>query len=376
MKCPEGSLQVVRKHGKERQKKSAKRSAPPGGWNADAQSMRTIAQLAGVSSATVSRVINGSTAVREETAERVRQVIREQRYFPNTSAITMKYGRSGTYGVILPDITNPFYPDFVRNFEAILLERNLELLLATTDFHTARIQQSIRRMLVRRVDGVAFLSSEEERDSLAALVHNRVPVVTADLQKTAVGVSDVAIGFAQGMAEAVRYLHGLGHREIGFVGGNEGITTSNVRRDSFVAAMQGAGLAVHEELLLTGDYRISGGVAAAESLLQIKRRPTAILTANDLTAIGVLRELHRRGVRVPEEISLVGCDDIEYCDIVSPPLTTLRISRLELAQRYMTALEAGRDVTQKGKQYWVVPTLVIRSSTGPAPKAVRKKRQK
>ncbi|WP_164981306.1 LacI family DNA-binding transcriptional regulator [Silvibacterium dinghuense] len=338
--------------------------------------MRTIAQLAGVSSATVSRVINGSTAVREETAERVRQVIREQRYFPNTSAITMKYGRSGTYGVILPDITNPFYPDFVRNFEAILLERNLELLLATTDFHTARIQQSIRRMLVRRVDGVAFLSSEEERDSLAALVHNRVPVVTADLQKTAVGVSDVAIGFAQGMAEAVRYLHGLGHREIGFVGGNEGITTSNVRRDSFVAAMQGAGLAVHEELLLTGDYRISGGVAAAESLLQIKRRPTAILTANDLTAIGVLRELHRRGVRVPEEISLVGCDDIEYCDIVSPPLTTLRISRLELAQRYMTALEAGRDVTQKGKQYWVVPTLVIRSSTGPAPKAVRKKRQK
>ncbi|MFT4113793.1 LacI family DNA-binding transcriptional regulator [Silvibacterium sp.] len=338
--------------------------------------MRTIAELAGVSSATVSRVINGSAAVREATAERVRQVIREQRFFPNTSAITLKYGRSGTYGVILPDITNPFFPDFVRNFEAVLLERNLELLLATTDFRTARIQQSIRRMLVRRVDGVAFLSSEEERESFAALVHNRVPVVTADMRKIAPGVSDVAVDFEKGMTVAVRHLYELGHREIAFVGGNSGLKTSDVRRSSFVEALRGAGLKVREELLVAGDYRIDGGVAAAASILEVKRRPTAIMTANDLTAIGVLRELHRQGVRVPEQMSLIGCDDIEFCDIVSPPLTTLRIPRPELAQLYIKALEAGRDVSRTGKQYWLEPTLVVRSSTGRAPKPARGDRKK
>lgn len=341
------------------------------GHASEVRSMRTIAELAGVSSATVSRVINGSTAVRDETAERVRQVIQEQRYFPNTSATTLKYGRSGTYGLILPDITNPFFPDFVRNFEAILLERNLELLLATTDFHTARIQQSIRRMLVRRVDGVVFLSSEEERESFAALLHNRVPVVTADMRKTAPGVSDVAVNFERGMAEAVQHLYALGHRQIGFVGGREGITTSKVRRNAFVAAARDTGLPIHEELLAEGDYRIDGGVKATARLMESGRRLTAIMTANDLTAIGVLRELHRRGVRVPEDVSVVGCDDIEFCDIVSPPLTTLQISRMELAKLSFKALETGREIARTGKQYWLEPTLVIRSSTGEAPKPAR-----
>ena len=122
--------------------------------------MRDIAKIAGVSSATVSRVINGSNRVRPATADRVRRVIDELKFFPNTHAITLKYGRSSTYGLIIPDITNPFFSEFIKCFEKILVENNQEMLMATTDFHPTRIQQSVRRMLVRKVDGVALLASE------------------------------------------------------------------------------------------------------------------------------------------------------------------------------------------------------------------------
>src|SRR5580692_7871184 len=124
--------------------------------------MRDIAKIAGVSSATVSRVLNGSPLVRPATAERVQRVIKELKFFPNISATTLKHGKSSTYGLIIPDITNPFFPEFIRSFEKILVENNREMLMATTDFHPSRIQQSIRRMLVRRVDGVALVASEIE----------------------------------------------------------------------------------------------------------------------------------------------------------------------------------------------------------------------
>src|ERR1700730_15546149 len=128
--------------------------------------MRDIAKIAGVSSATVSRVINGSSLVRPATAERVRRVIDETKFVPNGSATTLKYGRSSTYGLIIPDITNPFFPEFIRCCERILVENNQEMLMATTDFHPTRIQQSVRRMLVRKVDGVALLASEIETESI------------------------------------------------------------------------------------------------------------------------------------------------------------------------------------------------------------------
>ena len=124
--------------------------------------MRDIAKIAGVSSATVSRVINGSNLVRPDTAERVRSVIQECRFIPNGSATTLKYGRSSAYGLIIPDITNPFFPEFIRSFESILVANNQDMMMATTDLHPSRMQQTIRRMLIRKMDGVALLAAEIE----------------------------------------------------------------------------------------------------------------------------------------------------------------------------------------------------------------------
>ena len=328
--------------------------------------MRDIAKIAGVSGTTVSRVINGSDRVRPATAERVRRVIEELKFFPNTNATTLKYGRSSTYGLIIPDITNPFFSEFIRCFEEILVENSKEMLMATTDFHSTRIQQSVRRMLVRKVDGVALLASEVETESIESMIHNRVPLVTMDRRIVGAGLSDVVINNGIGMEQAITYLKELGHRKIGYIGGSSMITISDHRAHAFVKTVKKAGLTVNPAFMRTGNYRVSGGEAAMIELLQMPERPTAILTANDLTAIGALRVLRQKGHAVPGDFSIIGFDDIELSDIIFPPLTTLRLPRREFAETFFLALENMRkEPNSMGAKYPVSTSLIVRDSTGP-----------
>jgi len=334
--------------------------------------MRDIAKLAGVSSATVSNVINGSSVVRPETAARVRKVIEETKFVPNGSAATLKYGRSSSYGLIIPDITNPFFPEFIRSFEGILSNNSQDMFLATTDLHVSRMQQTIRRMLIRQVDGVALLAAEIETEPIEALIHHRVPLVTMDRRVVGPGLSDVMIDYLSGMRLAVEHLRDLGHRRIAYIGGSSGLTISDHRSNAFQEAMNEAGLKVCPEYIRAGNYRISGGETCMEELFGLKEPPTAILSANDLTAIGALRAIRRHGLSVPEDFSVVGFDDIDLSDIIQPPLTTLRLSREELARAFYTALsDFGKDPHVVGRQYSVTTSLVLRSSTAP-PRARRK----
>jgi LacI family transcriptional regulator len=336
--------------------------------------MRDIAKLAGVSSATVSRVINESSSVRPETAERVQRVIAQYKFFPNSSATTLKRGNSSTYGLIIPDITNPFFPELIRSFEKILVENDREMLMATTDFHPSRIQQSVRRMLVRKVDGVALIASEIETESIESLIHNRVPLVTMDRRITGPGLSDVLINNTSGMDQAIKHLKDLGHKKIGFIGGTKGPTISDHRAQAFIKAMKKHNLRVSPEFMRSGNYRVPGGEAAMRELLHLSLQPTAILTANDLTAIGALRAIHHHGLSVPGDFSVIGFDDIELSDILHPPLTTLRLSRQEFAEIFFKALEAMKEQPHAaGRQYSIKTSLIVRESTGPVP--MRAKRQ-
>jgi DNA-binding LacI/PurR family transcriptional regulator len=331
-------------------------------------SIREIAKLAGVSSATVSRVINGSSLVTQETARRVQKIIEELHFVPNNSAIHLKNGRSQIYGIIIPDLTNPFFTELVKIFEELLVENEQELLVANTDFHPTRTQRSLRRMLLRRVDGVAMLASELETASLESLIQNRIPVVTTDHYRTGNGMSDIVVDFAEGMAQMAAHLKSLGHRQVGFIGGTAGLITSRVRLESFLDAVVKQGLSSREEWMVGGNYRIDGGWTAMDKILSGAERPTAVVAANDLTAIGALRAAYKRNLRVPEDISVAGCDDIDMSDIVNPPLTTLRISRREYAQMMFDALRtAGADTSLPGKQFTLAMQLVVRRSTGPAP---------
>jgi len=337
-------------------------------------SIREIAKLAGVSSATVSRVINGSSLVTEETRQRIQKIIQDVNFVPNNSAIHLKNGKSQIYGIIIPDLNNPFFTETIKIFEELLVENDQELMVANTDFHATRMQQSIRRMLLRRVDGVAMLTSEIEAAPLESLVQNRIPVVTTDHYRTAPGISDIVMDFADGMRQVMAHLKSLGHRKIGFIGGTEGLATSRVRWESFLNAVVKQGLSSREGWIVPGDYKVDGGSAAMEKILSQREIPTAVMTANDLTAIGALRTAHEKGLRIPEDISIVGCDDIAMSDIVYPPLTTLRISRRQYAQMIFDALKFGEsDLTQPGQVYKLQMKIVVRKSTGPAPKRERAK---
>jgi DNA-binding LacI/PurR family transcriptional regulator len=331
-------------------------------------SMREIAKIAGVSSATVSRVLNGSNLVTEDTTQRIRKIIQDLNFVPNNSAIHLKNGKSQIYGIIIPDLTNPFFTETVKIFEELLVENEKELLVANTDFHATRTQRSVRRMLLRRVDGVALLTSEFEAAPLESLVQNRIPVVTTDHYRTAPGMSDIVVDFAGGMSQLVAHLKSFGHRNLGFIGGTEGLVTSRVRRESFLDAVVKQGLSSREGWIVEGDFKVDGGSVAMAKILSQAELPTAVVTANDLTAIGALRTAHEKGLRIPEDISITGCDDIAMSDIVFPPLTTLRISRKEYARLLFEALRAGtEDLASSGKQYTLPTKLVVRQSTGPVP---------
>jgi DNA-binding LacI/PurR family transcriptional regulator len=334
--------------------------------------MRDIAKIAGVSSATVSRVINGLSSVKPATAERVQRVIDELKFIPNGSATTLKYGRSSTYGLIIPDITNPFFPEFIQSFEGILADTNFNMMVATTESQPQRMQKTIHRMLVSQVEGIALLASEIESAPIEAVINKRVPLVTMDRRLTGKGLSDVCVDSTGGMRQAIKHLFDLGHRKIGYIGGSAGPTISDHRLHSFLLAMGGLGLPADTQFLRVGNYRISGGESAMAELLELSDRPTAIITANDLTAIGALRVIHGQGLSVPGDFSVVGFDDIELSDIVYPPLTTLRLARNELAKTFVKALEVlGNSPHRNGTQYKVETSLVIRNSTGPIKKESR-----
>lgn len=333
---------------------------------------RLVAKRAGVSSATVSRVINGSPTVKEDTAEHVRRVLKELNFIPNPIATALKYGRSKTYGVIIPDINNPFFPEFLGSFEEALVENDFELQLATTEASETKLVNSVRRMIMRQVDGVVVMASEYETRAIEPFFNRQIPIVTVDRRRVEKGSSDVAIDFEDGYRKAVLHLRELGHEQVGFVAGSLGIRTSEVRFEAFREALKYVGLKFDPRLMRTGDYRVAGGDAAMRSLLKESRLPTAVVTVNDLSAFGVLRALHECRVEVPAQMSVVGFDGIQLSDAIYPALTTIHVPARDLAQACIRALDYSRaNITRRGLRISVHGSLVVRGSTAIAPSRSR-----
>lgn len=325
--------------------------------------MREIARLAGVSSATVSRVISGSGLVREDTARRVQKILDESQFIPNPSATTLKYGRSKTIGLIVPDISNGFFAEFVGAFEDLLIEIDHEVLLTSAQT-SEKLLKSIRRMLMRQVDGAVLMASEFETEAAEPLLLKNVPIVTVDRRHARVGCSDVSIDYETGTQQAVQYLASLGHRRIGYIAGSEGPHTTEVRRLAFADALRGAGLQYHPELVHYGNYRITGGEEAMPILMKATHPPTAILTANDMTAFGAIQGLHRMGLTVPRDVSIMGVDDVVMGQVSQPPLSTIRIPRRRLARLCLEAMDFSKEhADQMGTQLSVTTELIVREST-------------
>jgi DNA-binding LacI/PurR family transcriptional regulator len=331
--------------------------------------IKEVARLAKVSTATVSRTINGSDKVTKETAERVRRAIETLKFYPNTNARALGSGRSSLYGLIISDITNPFFPELVKSFEDVAVQFGQEVLIANTNYDPHRMEVCVSRMLQRKVDGVAIMTSEMDEHLINELSNSRIPMVFLDTGTPRKGVSNIAIDYAAGIDAAVEHLTALGHTSIGFITGPMGLTSARVRRRAFMRSLQRKGLQLDRKLIEEGNHRMDGGHEAMMRLLAKDPRPTAVLTSNDMTAIGAIGTLADRGLKIPRDISIIGFDDIELSAFTQPALTTVRLSRQEIAKVAFRALYNNRDdAMAQGAEYTIVPTLIERKSTGPAPK--------
>jgi LacI family transcriptional regulator len=327
--------------------------------------IREVARKAGVSAATVSRTFNRVRSVNPDIAARVWSAIDEVGYVPNTQARALVSGRSRILGLIVSDITNPFFPELIQGFEQVAVRSGFEVLLGSTNYDPARMASTVRRMIEREVEGVAVMTSEMEGSLIGQLRDRRMPLAFVDVGPSAPHISNICVNYQVGVRQAVQHLRRLGHRRLAFISGPLTLKSARLRRDAFLRCFTEAQLDTDRPVILEGDHTLDGGFIAVQELLSTPDRPTAVMCSNDLTAIGVLRGIDAEGLRTPRDMSVIGFDDIYMAQFMLPSLTTVRLSRLDLAHQAFEALIADieRSAASEGATYWLDTRLIVRGST-------------
>jgi LacI family transcriptional regulator len=328
--------------------------------------IREVARLARVSVATASRAINRVATVDPRLAKRVRKAVEEIGYYPNTQARALASGKSKIMGLIVSEITNPFFPEVVQSFEEVAVQHNYEVLLTSTVHDSKRMELSVRRMIERRVDGVAILTFGMEDSFIDGLRFRKVPLVFVDVAPAVPRVSCIRIDYLHGIRQAVQHLAALRHVRIAFIAGPLRLKSALARKAAFEQSMLEIGLDPPPELLVGGDHTMEGGMRAYAALAELPNRPTAVVCSNDMTAIGVMREAYEHGIAIPSDLSVVGFDDIRLSHFTIPPLTTVQMSQSELAKLAFKALienvEEASGLPGRNR-YTLTTNLVLRRTT-------------
>ncbi|MGC2463643.1 MAG: LacI family DNA-binding transcriptional regulator [Candidatus Acidiferrum sp.] len=328
--------------------------------------IREIARRARVSTATVSRTINRHPRVHPQLAKRVLKVVEELGYFPSTQARALVSGRSRTFGLIVSEITNPFFPEIVHVFEETAIKHNYEILVTSTVHDTDRMKASVRRMLEHRVEGVAVMTFGMEEALLDDLKLRNVPLVFVDVGPARPRVSNIRIDYMHGIRQAVQHLAALRHEKIAFITGPLTLKSAGARKEAFVQSMREIGREPEEQLIVEGDHTLEGGQEAFAKLRGLPKMPTAILCSNDMTAIGVMRKSHEAKISIPKELSVIGFDNIHLSQYILPPLSTIEMSQAQLARIAFQALlsDVQRETPNPdGTEYLLQTSFVLRKTT-------------
>src|SRR5271168_4395112 len=328
--------------------------------------IREIAKRAKVSTATVSRTINRIPTVKPQLAKRVWKAVDELGYFPSMQARALVSGKSRIFGLIVSEITNPFFPEIIHVFEETALQHNYEVLLTSTVHDPVRMKLAVRRMLEHRVEGVAVMTFGMEESLLDDLKLRKIPLVFVDVGPPRPYVSNIRIDYLHGIRQAVQHLAALRHERIGFISGPLALKSATTRREAFVQTMNEIGITVDPQLIVEGNHTLEGGEAAFGKLARLPSRPTAVLCSNDMTAMGVMRKSYAEKIAVPQDLSVIGFDNIRFSQYILPPLTTVEMSQAELGRLAFQALL--HDVQRKnpnpaGTEYVLKTSLVLREST-------------
>ncbi len=332
--------------------------------------IQEIAKRAKVSIATVSRTINRVPTVDPHLAKRVWKVIDELGYYPNTQARALVSGRSRIFGLVVSEITNPFFPEIVQVFEDIAVENGYEILLVSTVHDPKRMEISVRRMIERRVDGVAVMTFGMEDLLLQDPKFRDVPLVFIDVGPDLPRISNIRVDYRHGIRQAVQHVAALRHQRIAFISGPKDLKSARARVTAFEQSILEIGMEIGRGMMVEGDHTIEGGMRATDELMRMDDPPTAVLCSNDLTALGVMHACYEKGIEIPKALSLVGYDDIRLARFMLPPLTTVQMSQSELARIAFNALlaEVQREQPLKHRSEYILRTnLVLRDSTALAP---------
>lgn len=331
-----------------------------------------MARRAKVSTATVSRVLNNIGVVRTTTRERVLRVISELKYVPNLHARTLAGGTSRTLGMIVSNLENPFFLDIFRALDADAHRQGFELLVANTNYRAERLATSVRLMLGRRVSGLAIVVSEMDRAILRELEGISVPVAFYDVGDAGTGFTSIRTDYRAGMRAILEHLHALGHRKLAFVGHHTALGPLHARRHAFLRTAATLAPRVKTMTVASSDSA-DGGRRGAREILASGFAPSAIVCVNDVMAVGVLHELRARGVRVPDDVSVTGFDNVGVAEFTSPGLTTANIPREEIGRLICASLlSSAKRRRDPVPELVLQPELVVRESTGPVRRADRR----
>lgn len=293
-----------------------------------------VAKHAGVSKSTVSLALNNSASVHPETSKKVWDSIRALNYVPSRAARALQSGRSNLIGLIVSDITNPYFSELVRSTTEAARQHDYDVVSFDTNFDTDSLKQCVERILEHRVDGVFLFTTERDHSIIDRLSKNRLPAVLLNWGITDRQISDLAVNYLPGMQTLVEYIISYGHKRLAFVAGSKDYYSAVARENAFCSAYQEVNSSLDDLTFVRCDFRLNDqtGINVVEHILSIdlEKRPTAIVASNDLMAISIMRAFQSQGIEIPEQISITGVDDINLSGYVTPALTTLRIPRREM----------------------------------------------
>lgn len=333
--------------------------------------IKDVAARAGVSYTTVSHVLNGTRRVSEGSRRRVERAVTELGYVPSALARSLKTSQTHVLGVLVPNITNPFFAELTRGVEDVARDQGYSVFLCNCDDDPARQLHYVQSLLARRVDGLLLANSAAEASTVAgALRHTPVPTVVVDRAVSGLDADLVRLDNTGGGRLATEHLLGLGHRHIACLAGPLAFEVSRARVAGWREAMAAAGLVPAPGWLIEGPFSPAQGYAATRQLLARHPEVTAICAGNDLLGIGALRAAAEQGVAVPRQLSVIGFDGIELGGFVHPGLTTVGQSIRTIGERAAAVLIErirSRTGSVRARELVISPALILRESTGTVP---------
>lgn len=329
--------------------------------------IKRVADRAGVSIATVSRAFADPKAVSDELRARVHEAARVLRYRPSRAARTLRVGTSQAVGVVIPDLQNPFFTDVVRGIDSVLQSAGYTLLLSNADEDAARERNILETFLAEGVAGIIFVPTNAARDTYRQLLKPPIHTVAVDRLPSNLRTDLVTVDNVEGTRIGVAHLVAMGHREVALLSGPSRHSTAMEREQGYHEALRAADLPMRSEFVYRGDFREEGGYDGIKVLMALPRCPTAVFVANNLMTLGALRALHEAGIRIPDDVALVGFDDMPWATSLNPPLTAVSQPAQEIGSSAADLLLDRIAQPDRAIRHLILETkLVVRASCGSA----------